>query len=70
MDETDRRPDWSQATTSSYSNGGAQCAEVAPAADGGRVIRNNKDPRGSTVYFTGPEWDAFTAGMKAGEFDR
>ncbi|MEU9189560.1 DUF397 domain-containing protein [Streptomyces sp. NPDC048484] len=44
------------------------CVEVARTADGGRAIRDSKNP--STVQFYTPtEWAAFLDGVKAGEFD-
>ena len=33
-------------------------------------LRNSRDPDGPVLVFTGPEWDAFVAGVKLGEFDR
>jgi hypothetical protein len=32
-------------------------------------VRNSRDPGGPVVTFTGPEWVAFVAGVRAGEFD-
>ena len=53
---------------SSYSgaNGGG-CVEVAqlPAVV---AIRDSKDPDGSRLTFSPQEWQAFIAGVKAGEF--
>ena len=55
---------------SSYSNGnGGNCVEVANLDSGGRVVRDSKNPNGSALMFTGTEWAAFTAGIRAGEFD-
>jgi hypothetical protein len=34
------------------------------------LVRDSKDPAGLTLAFTTAEWDAFTAGVKDGEFDR
>jgi hypothetical protein len=45
------------------------CAEVAPVAGGGAVIRNTKNRDGAMLMFTADEWSAFVAGVKAGEFD-
>ncbi len=33
------------------------------------VVRDAADPRGPKLVFTEPEWDAFLAGAKDGEFD-
>jgi hypothetical protein len=55
---------------SSYSNSWGNCVEVAPAADGGVSVRDSKDQGGGPVlHFTGPEWEAFLAGVRGGEFD-
>ncbi|MGH3588000.1 MAG: DUF397 domain-containing protein [Pseudonocardia sp.] len=55
---------------SSYSNGAAECVEVAELPDGGRVVRDTKDRgEGPVLVFTPAEWVAFTKGVKAGEFD-
>lgn len=51
------------------SQGGSQnCLEVARTADGGRAIRDSKDPD-AVQYYTPTEWAAFLTGAKAGEFD-
>lgn len=44
------------------------CVEAA-FVDGAVAVRNSKDPNGPRVIFTTDEWDAFTGGVKAGEFD-
>jgi hypothetical protein len=54
---------------SSYSNGQAECVEVAKTTDGGRAVRDSKDPSGPVHFFTSGEWAAFINGAKAGEFD-
>jgi len=55
---------------SSYSgsNGGA-CVEVARNLPGVVAVRDSKDPQGAALAFAPGEWRAFTAGVKAGEFD-
>ena len=55
---------------SSYSgdNGGA-CVEVASNLPGVVAVRDSKDPGGPKLAFAPGEWQAFTAGIKAGEFD-
>lgn len=45
------------------------CVEVAHTADGGRAIRDSKDRRGPVLFFTPSGWEAFTHGVKGGEFD-
>jgi Domain of unknown function (DUF397) len=52
----------------STSNGGG-CVEVADLPDGGRLLRDTKDRNGPVLQFTAPEWAAFIAGVRDGEFD-
>jgi hypothetical protein len=54
---------------SSFSNGTAECVEVAKTPDGGRAVRDSKNPNGPIHFFTPGEWSAFVQGVKAGEFD-
>lgn len=54
--------------TSSYTDNGT-CVEVAKLPNGGRAVRQSNDPTGPVISYTRPEWDAFIAGVKAGEFD-
>ncbi|MFC8526439.1 DUF397 domain-containing protein [Nocardia sp. NPDC057227] len=55
---------------SSRSGGSNECVEVAHL-DGGHVgVRDSKNPAGAALVFTPGEWDAFTAGVQGGEFDR
>jgi hypothetical protein len=58
-------------TKSSYSGGqGGNCVEVAASTDGEHVyVRNTRDRGGALLDFTPSEWDAFVAGVRAGEFD-
>jgi hypothetical protein len=51
------------------SGGGDNCVEVAFAADGNVGVRHSKDPDGPFLAFTPDEWDAFTGGVRDGEFD-
>ncbi len=53
---------------SSYSNNQGACVEVAEVGDG-RAVRDFKNPTGPALVFTAAEWVAFTAGVRAGEFD-
>jgi predicted secreted Zn-dependent protease len=45
------------------------CVEVG-ACDCGVLVRDSKNPDGPVLSFTPQEWDAFTAGVRNGEFDR
>lgn len=45
------------------------CLEIARSADGAVLLRDSKDPAGAVLQLTEREWTAFTAGLKAGEFD-
>jgi len=46
------------------------CVEVADLGHGHRALRDSKNPDGPALRFTFAEWAAFTAGVRAGEFDR
>jgi hypothetical protein len=55
---------------SSRSGGsGGNCVEVATLPDGGRAVRDSKDPTGPVLRYTAEEWLAFIEGAKLGEFD-
>ncbi len=56
---------WRKATRST---GGHACVEVASLPNG-VAVRDSKDPDGPILRYTLPEWDAFIAGAKSGEFD-
>ena len=51
------------------SNNGGNCVEVADRLDGGRLVRDSKDPSGPVLSFTVAEFGAFVKGARAGEFD-
>ncbi|GLU49438.1 DUF397 domain-containing protein [Nocardiopsis ansamitocini] len=53
------------------SNGGAACVEAGLLGDGsGRVaVRHSHHPDAAVVVYTRQEWEAFTAGVRSGEFD-
>jgi hypothetical protein len=51
----------------SFANG--DCVEVARLADGRIGVRDSKDADGPVLQFTPSEWNAFTGGVRNGEFD-
>jgi hypothetical protein len=58
---------WRKAQRSSADGG--NCVEVADLPNGGRAVRDSKDPSGAVLKFTAAEWAAFADGMRKGEFD-
>ncbi|MBB3729159.1 DUF397 domain-containing protein [Nonomuraea dietziae] len=54
---------------STFSGPTGECVEVAPAADGGVMVRDSKNPGGAVLAFTTGEWRAFLAGVRNAEFD-
>jgi len=66
------KPDLSGARwfKSSRSGGTKECVEVAFLDEGLVGVRDSKNPTGPALVFTPGEWDAFTAGVQDGEFDR
>ena len=61
------RAEWRKASYSS-TNGGA-CVEVAGNLADIVAVRDSKDPDGPVLVFAPDEWRAFTAGVRAGQFD-
>lgn len=53
---------------SSYSGGG-NCVEVAMLGQSSVIVRHSRCPDGGDLTFSRPEWQAFVAGVKDGEFD-
>ncbi|WP_342636753.1 MULTISPECIES: DUF397 domain-containing protein [unclassified Streptomyces] len=55
---------------SSYSSGGqgSERLEVAHTADGGRAVRDSKNPAGGLQFFEPEDWAAFIDGVKDGAF--
>ena len=53
---------------STYS-GGVNCVEVRLLPDGRIALRDSKDPSLPPHRFTPDEWNAFLAGVRAGEFN-
>ena len=65
MLEVDSSPDWRKASRCDSGT----CVEVA-SVNGGVAIRDSKQPDGSPHLTFSPEpWQAFIAGIRAGEFD-
>ncbi|WP_224387363.1 DUF397 domain-containing protein [Pseudonocardia sp. ICBG1293] len=54
--------------TSSFCLDGG-CVAVARSADGRVEVASTLDTAATPIAFTPAEWDAFVAGVKAGEFD-
>ncbi|MBY8884148.1 DUF397 domain-containing protein [Streptomyces sp. PTM05] len=52
--------------TSSHSNNGGQCVEVADAQDH-ILVRDSKDPHGPALAFPASAFAAFIDGIKTGE---
>lgn len=57
---------WFKSTASQPSG---DCVETAHLDRGMVGVRDSKNPSGPALVFTPAEWDAFTAGIRAGEFD-
>ncbi|PSR62806.1 MULTISPECIES: DUF397 domain-containing protein [Nocardia] len=55
---------------STRSDATRDCVEVAFLDRGLIGVRDSKHPSGPALVFTPGEWDAFTAGVQAGEFTR
>ncbi len=53
---------------SSYSGTSGTCVDVADLPEGGRAVRDSKDPAGPVLTFTPAEWATFCAGVRSGEF--
>ncbi|MET9288804.1 DUF397 domain-containing protein [Nocardia beijingensis] len=55
---------------SRYSGADKACVEVAFLAGGGIGVRDSKNPTGPALVFAPGDWDAFTAGIANGAFER
>jgi hypothetical protein len=53
---------------SSYSNSNSNCVEIANAGSD-IAVRDSKDPAGPVLVVSAGQWQAFTAGASAGQFD-
>ncbi len=56
---------WFKSSASAAGN----CVEVAHLPGGGVAVRDSKDRTKAPHIYTRPEWDAFLAGVKGGDFD-
>ncbi|RAY13295.1 DUF397 domain-containing protein [Actinomadura craniellae] len=57
---------------STYSpNNGGNCVEAGPLGDGSErvAVRHSHHPDAEVIVYTRAEWEAFTAGVRNGEFD-
>jgi hypothetical protein len=54
--------------TSSYTNGGEACVEVAGTQDF-IAIRDSKNPSGSKLAFTAATWHDFSVRIRSGALD-
>jgi Domain of unknown function (DUF397) len=67
MDMTADRALWRK---SSYSgDNGGDCVEVAGNLPGVVAVRDSKNPAGPSLAVVPQAWAAFTAAVRAGEFD-
>lgn len=48
---------------SARSSGNAACVEVADLPNGGRAVRDSKNPAGAVLTFPAAVWSAFTTGI-------
>ncbi|WP_424861040.1 DUF397 domain-containing protein [Streptomyces sp. MMS24-I29] len=53
---------------SASQSAGQDCVEVAQTADGGRAVRDSKNPAGGLQFYAPAGWVAFIDGVKAGAF--
>ncbi|MGQ0779424.1 MAG: DUF397 domain-containing protein [Pseudonocardiales bacterium] len=49
------------------SSGNAACVELAAFTDGGRAVRDSKNPTGPALRFQPAQWDAFLGALSRGE---
>jgi len=58
-----------QKYTKSSHSGNSGCVEARMLTDGSVSVRDSKDLSRPALVFTQPEWRAFLAGVRDGEFD-
>lgn len=56
--------------TSSHSNNGGNCVEVALLGGGLVAVRDSKNRAGPVLMFQATRWRMFVAGVRTGRFDR
>jgi hypothetical protein len=61
------RAEWRKTSYSSIDGG--NCVEVAGKLPGLVAVRDSKDPSGPVLVFAPDEWRAFTAEVRADQFD-
>ncbi|MFD4260873.1 DUF397 domain-containing protein [Streptomyces sp. NPDC058534] len=54
---------------SSYSGNNGNCVEVARLPDGGRAVRDSKNPGGPALVFPSSGFNAFARGTAEGAFN-
>jgi hypothetical protein len=59
---------WRKSSFSGSGGNSTGCVEVAPLPDGGIAVRDTKDRSRTPHRHTAPAWQAFVAGIRAGEF--
>lgn len=65
-----RTPSPASWTKSTLSMANGNCVEVAGLSGDLIMVRDSKDAKGPVLGFSPAEWDAFTGGVRNGEFDR
>jgi hypothetical protein len=59
---------WRKSSFSNGNGGGAGCVEVAVLPGGEVAVRDTKDRSRTPHCHSAPAWQAFLAGVRAGEF--
>ncbi len=65
MQDEGKQLNWFKSSASAAGN----CVEVAHLPGGGVAVRDSKNRAKPAHTYTRPEWEAFLAGAKNGEFD-
>jgi len=61
---------WRTSSFSGGNDGGSSCVEVAFLPGRAVAVRDTKDRALAPHVYTAAEWEAFVAGVQAGEFER